>query len=116
VSAHLPADADRDRGVGEIADRREDVGVDDEVDPGSGVLMLFTHVVVWPLLVLVTVSVLPQGANAVVHGRVVPSANRRKLARPVASVAVGPRGMTMSTTAGPAPDDGPSRKIGGSGV
>ncbi len=36
---------------------------------GSGVLMLFKQVVVWPLSVLVTVRVLPHGARAVVHGR-----------------------------------------------
>ena len=41
---------------------------------GNGVLTLFTHVVVWPLLVLVTVSVEPHGAKAVVHGRLVGSA------------------------------------------
>ena len=35
---------------------------------GNGVLRLLTHVVVWPLSVLVTVSVDPHGASAVVHG------------------------------------------------
>jgi len=83
---------------------------------GSGVLMLFRQVVVWPLSVLVTVRVFPQGANAVVHGLLLGSAYRLKLALPVASVEDGPAGMMMSTTAGSAPDGGPLRKIGASGV
>src|SRR3954447_10569533 len=86
------------------------------IPAGKGVLKLLTQLVVWPLSVLVTVSVLPHGARAVVHECVVGSGYRRKLARPRASVADGAGGMTMSTTAGSAPDGGPSRKIGEPGV